>query len=104
LATTSTPQLVALDTSRGGELMRGALPARPDGTTSTWGEPTAGLAPAAPVAGLPVPRGGGGWHVTVTGTGEAGGVPVLVNPTLVLQDGSGNRVPYPGDRFLLDGA
>lgn len=89
-----TPRLLAVDTAVAGELFRGR-PADAGG----WASAVRGLAPAAPVAGVPVVAAGDALAVTVTGTaGTAGGlVPTALQaaPTLVVQAASGARTPVP---------
>lgn len=93
------PHLVALDTSRAGTLLRGRLPAG-----AGWGELTADLGPADRVTGLPVSLArDGGTDLTLTGTGEGDGVPLVLTPTLVLEDAWGTRTPLTGEAQPLDG-
>ncbi|GAB2570098.1 hypothetical protein Aab01nite_06550 [Paractinoplanes abujensis] len=84
------PQMVAVDTRTGGDLLRGR---------GDWAETIRPLRPTAPVAGPDLPR-----NTTVTVTGTAtGGRPVLVTPQLLLQDESGLRTSCAGDPAVLDG-
>lgn len=100
-------ELVALDTTRAAEVMRGRLP---DG--ETWASRTEGLAPEAPAAALTV-TGGGTGVIRLTFNGEVGGttpdtrlpIPahVFVTPTVILVDDWGNRVALAGPTVALDG-
>lgn len=88
--------LVAFDTTRAGELLRGRLP---DG--QTWAGLTAGMAPE-PVDGVPLGELGSG-AVTVTGTSDREDVGVEVMPSLVLEDAWGGRTVLRGQPIPLDG-
>jgi hypothetical protein len=86
------PRLVAVDTARAGDLLRGRL----DGRRS-WTDIGAALAPATPAAGITVPAG-----LTLTGT-SAGAAGLAVTPRLLLQDATGLRSPCVGVPVPLDG-
>ncbi|GAA4603840.1 hypothetical protein BJY16_004761 [Actinoplanes octamycinicus] len=88
------PQLVAVDTTRAAELLRGRLP---DGTD--WSTVTRGLAPDGPADGVPVPAGG---TVSLAGT-ATGPVPLTVTPELLLQDPAGLRTLCTSAPMPLDG-
>lgn len=89
----SPPVLVAVDTRQAGGLLRGRLdPGR------SWAEVGAGLAPDAPVAGLPLGDG------TVELVGRApDGVALQVVPTAVVQDATGFRSATSAEMVPLDG-
>ena len=99
--------LVALDTTRAAEVMRGRTP---DG--ETWKSITEGLAPEGPVAALTV-TGGGAGVVRLTLDGEVGGttpdgrlsIPahLFVTPTVIVVDDWGNRVTLAGPTVPVDG-
>lgn len=89
--------LVAFDTTRAGELLRGRLP---DG--QTWTGLTSGLAPE-PVEGIALGELSGG-AVTITGTADRDDVGVAVVPSLVLEDAWGGRTVVRGEPVELDGA
>ena len=88
--------LVAFDTTRSGELLRGRLP---DG--QTWSGLTAGMAPE-PLEGLPL--GGLDSGITVTGTADRDDVGLAVVPSLVLEDAWGGRTVLRFEPVELDGA
>ncbi|MEV7623797.1 FtsX-like permease family protein [Actinoplanes sp. NPDC089786] len=87
------PRLVALDTRRAGELMRG----RPD---SAWAGVGALLAPRTQIDGLDLEPGAA---LTMGGT-ATGDFPIVVTPRLVLQDPAGVRTTCIGGQVPLDGA
>ncbi|MFI1991685.1 FtsX-like permease family protein [Actinoplanes sp. NPDC020271] len=88
------PQLVAVDTTHAGELLRGRLPSGQD-----WASATRGLVPANPVTGIPVAAG-----VTLTASGTATGrVPLTAAPQLLMQDAAGLRSVCAASPFPLDG-
>jgi hypothetical protein len=89
------PRLVAVDTTRATELLRGRLD---DG--GTWAHLGPGLAPGYPVAGIVVRAGA---VPTITGTSTSAS-PTVVTPRLLLQDGTGMRTACTGEPVLLDGA
>lgn len=93
----SSATLVAFDTTRAGELLRGRLP---DG--QTWAGLTSGLAPE-PLAGVPLGELDAG-AVALTGTSDREDVGLEVMPTLVLDDAWGGRTVLPGQPVPLDGA
>ncbi|GAA1797332.1 ABC transporter permease [Nocardioides hankookensis] len=88
------PVLVAVDTTHAGTLLRGRLD---DGRS--WGQIGAGLAPSAPVQGIPLPADGAG----IEARGQAPSRAALrMTVTAVLQDAAGIRssvdaVPLPMD-------
>ena len=84
-------QLVAVDTTQAGGLLRGRLP---DG--ESWAGVTAGLAPD-PVAGLPLTAS------PLTLTGSATVVPLTARPTVLVEDAAGSRLSLTGDPVPLDG-
>ncbi|BCJ47077.1 hypothetical protein GCM10010168_34030 [Actinoplanes ianthinogenes] len=88
------PRLVAVDTTRAAELLRGRLP---DG--SDWSAATRGLAPEGPAHGVPVPA-GGAFTLAGTATGE---FPLTVTPELLLQDATGLRTRCSAAPMPLDG-
>ncbi len=90
--------LVGVDTTRASTLLRGRLPAG-----ETWAALTAGLAPSTPVASVPIASDAHGVQLAITGTGSAGGRPMRVVPTVVVQDAWGNRAPVVGTSVALDG-
>lgn len=90
--------LVGVDTTRASTLLRGRLPAG-----ETWAGLTAGLAPSAPVAFVPIASDAHGVQLAITGTGSAGERPMHVVPTVVVQDAWGNRAPVVGTSVALDG-
>ena len=90
--------LVAVDTTRASTLLRGRLPAG-----ETWAGLTAGLAPSTPVASVPIASDADGVQIAITGTGSAGGRPMHVVPTVVVQDAWGNRSSLVGTTVALDG-
>lgn len=93
----SSATLVAFDTTRAGELLRGRLP---DG--QTWSGLTSGMAPE-PLAGVPLGELDAG-AVALTGTSDREDVGLEVMPTLVLEDAWGGRTVLPGQPVPLDGA
>ncbi|CAM5790537.1 ABC3 transporter permease protein domain-containing protein OS=Cellulomonas persica OX=76861 GN=CPE01_17770 PE=4 SV=1 [Cellulomonas persica] len=83
-----TTTMLAVDTRHAGDLLRGRL----DGG---WSAATAGLAPASPVTGVPVPAGTSELGLTLTArvTADLGpGVSALTSASLVVQDARGARV------------
>jgi hypothetical protein len=88
------PRLVATDTRRAGQLLRGRLD---DGRT--WSAVGAGLTPPAPVDGVAVPNGA---VLAITGT-ATGPVPIRVTPRLLMQDATGLRTTCSGGPVVLDG-
>jgi hypothetical protein len=88
------PRLVAVDTRRAGQLLRGRLD---DGRT--WGGVGAALGPPAPVGGVGVPAGAA---LAIAGT-ATGPTPVRVTPRLLLQDATGLRTVCAGGPIVLDG-
>ena len=88
------PQLVAVDTSRAGQLLRGRAP-----EGGTWSEVGAGLTPADPVRGVPVAA---PTSATLTGT-ASNGVGVSAVPRLVVQTPSGLRVGFEAAQVPFDG-
>ena len=88
------PQLVAVDTSRAGQLLRGRAP-----EGRTWSEVGAGLTPADPVRGVPVAA---PTSATLTGT-ASNGVGVSGVPRLVVQTPSGLRVGLEAAQVPFDG-
>lgn len=84
-ATTNTTML-AVDTNHAGDLLRGRLG---DG----WAKATAGLAPARPVTGVPVPAGTRELQLTLMSRvdAELGIVPARTATSIVLQDARGAR-------------
>ncbi|MDG6108764.1 FtsX-like permease family protein [Dactylosporangium aurantiacum] len=87
-------RLVAVDTTRAGDLLRGRPP-----SAGGWAAATAALAPPAPALGVAVPAG-----ATVTVTGTAGGAgATTATPKLLLQDATGLRTACPGGPVPLDG-
>lgn len=92
---TGPTRLVALDTTRADDLLRGRLPA-----PQRWSDLTEGLAPDLPAGGVRIPP--GDLTLEVTGAG-ADGTPLLVSPTLVLQDPWGDRVAVTAPDVPLDG-
>ena len=88
----ATTQLVALDSRRAGELLRGRLP-----QGDSWAGLTAGLAPE-PVAGLPLGA------ATLTLTGSTDLVQLTARPTVLVEDATGSRLPLTAAPVLLDGA
>lgn len=93
----SSATLVAFDTTRAGELLRGRLP---DG--QTWAGLTSGMAPE-PLDGVPLGELDAG-AVVLTGTSDRQDVGLEVMPTLVLEDAWGGRTVLPGQPVSLDGA
>jgi predicted lysophospholipase L1 biosynthesis ABC-type transport system permease subunit len=91
--TGSPPRLVAVDSRRAGQLLRGRLDGR-----RTWGDVGDQLAPGRSVAGVRLSSGG----VSVEGAAPHG-VAVTVTPTLVVQDASGFRRTASADAVRLDG-
>lgn len=88
------PRLVAVDTTRAGALLRGRT-----AEGRTWAEVGAGLAPAAPAAGVSVPAG-----AALSLVGKATGTtPLTVTPRLLFQDATGLRTPCTGAPVPLDG-
>lgn len=92
----SRPVLVAVDTRRAGELLRGRT-----GDGRGWGAIGAGLAPDATVAGVELPSGGDG--VRLRGDGPPG-TAITVVPTAVVEDASGFRSTVPARPLPLDGS
>lgn len=90
--------LVGVDTTRASTLLRGRLPAG-----ETWAGLTAGLAPSAPVAAVPIASDATGVQLAITGTGTGGGRPFRVVPTVIVQDAWGSRAPLVGTSVTLDG-
>jgi len=90
-------RLLALDTSRADELLRGRLP-----SGASWSAVTAGLAADVAPGGPLLPQ-GGVVDLVVTGS-AADGTPLSATPTLVVQDSTGVRVPVTGPPVALDGA
>lgn len=88
--------LVAFDTRRAGELLRGRLPGG-----QTWTELTAGMAPE-PVDGIALEPADGA-AVTIVGTTDRDDVGVAVVPSLVLEDPWGARSVLHGEPVPLDG-
>lgn len=92
------PRLLAVDTTRAADPLRGRLPAG-----ESWERLTADLAPTDPVDGLPVGAADGTLRLTLTGTGTGGGLPLRARPTVVVQEESGDRVALTGTEVVLDG-
>ncbi|MDG4830717.1 permease [Solwaraspora sp. WMMD1047] len=90
------PRLVATDSTRAAELLRGRL----DDDGGSWAELGPGLAPATPVAGIVVPAGA---VPTIAGTSTSAS-PTVVTPRLLWQDGTGMRTACTGEAVPLDGA
>ncbi|WP_248959701.1 permease [Sphaerisporangium perillae] len=88
------PRLVAVDTSRAEDLLRGRL----NGGRS-WTDVGAALAPPTRATGVAVPVGAA---LTLTGT-ATGASPLTVTPRLLLQDATGLRTPCTGAPVPLDG-
>lgn len=99
----TTTRLVAVDTTRAEDLLRGRLP---DG--ATWADLTADLAPTTPLVGPRVPT-SDGIRLTVTGDavmeGASSATPDLlrVTPNVVVEDDLGTRLVLPGPAVPLDG-
>jgi len=88
--------LVALDTRRAGELLRGRPPA-----DTSWAGLTRDLAPEEALAGPPVVLPASAPTVTVTGSSDQG---VLgARPALLVQDAQGGRTWLTGELAELDG-
>ncbi|TQS40814.1 FtsX-like permease family protein, partial [Cryptosporangium phraense] len=85
------PQLVALDTRRAGDVLRG----RTDGD---WPDVVRGLRPSAAATGPVLPR-----SIVPTISGTAGGGSVVVTPRLLLEDDDGLRTTCSGPEIPLDG-
>ncbi len=88
------PRLVATDTTRANELLRGRPPGDED-----WAGATRGLAPASPVRGVPLPA-DGTFSLAVTATGD---IPLVATPALLLQDSAGLRTTCTGRPLPADG-
>ncbi|MBP2707513.1 permease [Microbispora sp. RL4-1S] len=88
------PRLVAVDTARAEDLLRGRLT---DGRG--WTDLGASLAPSTGVTGVPVPAGAA---LTLTGT-ATGAIPLTVTPRLMFQDATGLRTSCAGTPVPLDG-
>ena len=89
------PVLVAIDSQRGGALLKGRLdPGR------SWASVTAPLAPGPAVEGLPLPSDGS--PITVQGQAPAGSS-LSVAPTALVQDSSGFRSAVTGAPVRVDG-
>ncbi|MFI5916028.1 permease [Dactylosporangium sp. NPDC051541] len=87
-------RLVAVDTTRAGDLLRGRSPAG-----RNWADITAALTPADRASGVAV---GGGAAFTITGeTGRA--TTLSVTPKLVIEDATGLRSTCAGGPVELDG-
>ncbi|UZN02039.1 FtsX-like permease family protein [Cellulomonas sp. S1-8] len=99
---TDPTRLVALDTTREAQLLRGRLPAG-----ATWSGLTSGLAPAGPVSGIALADGAQGIDLTVSGVVEdARGRPMphlTVVPTVVVETAGGARQSLEGWSVPLDG-
>ncbi len=101
-------QLIALDTTKASEVLRGRLPGG-----ETWASATEGLAPDDAVASLSVVGGGTG-AIRLTLDGVAGGgtlkqefplaSPLMVSPTVFVEDEWGNRLALDGPAVELDGS
>ncbi|WP_213450397.1 FtsX-like permease family protein [Rhizomonospora bruguierae] len=87
-------RLVAVDTARAGDLLRGRL----DGGR-TWAGVGAALSPPARATGVAVPAGAA---LTLTGT-ASGAILLAVTPRLLMQDATGLRTPCVGSPVPLDG-
>lgn len=85
------PWLLALDTRRAPELLRGRV-------DTSWAAIARPLTPPAPVAGAPLPQGA---TLMVSGTSKRAAV--VVTPRLLLQDADGLRTPCSGPPIPLDG-
>jgi hypothetical protein len=97
----SETRMVAVDTARADELLRGRLVAG-----STWSELTSGLAPDEPVAGIALPTDADGVRLTVTGSvagAEAWDMALTILPTVVVQTAGGAREEIFGWEVPLDG-
>ena len=90
-------RLLAVDTTRADELLRGRLP-----SGTAWSAVTAGLAADVAPGGPVLPQ-GGAVDLVVTGS-AADGTALSATPTLVVQDSTGVRVPVTGPPVALDGA
>ncbi|GAA3265240.1 permease [Dactylosporangium vinaceum] len=87
-------RLVAVDTTRAGDLLRGRSPAG-----RSWSDVAAGLTPVTGVSAVAVPPG-----AAYTITGDAGpAAAMVVTPTLLIEDGTGLRSTCTGGRVELDG-
>ncbi|QTE30969.1 FtsX-like permease family protein [Pengzhenrongella sicca] len=93
---TGVTRLVALDTTRAQELLRGRLPA-----DQGWAHLTEGLAPTEPPGGALLPAGD---VLTLSISGAStDGTPLVAAPTLVLQDSWGDRATVDVPAVPLDG-
>ncbi|MEU4429025.1 FtsX-like permease family protein, partial [Actinoplanes sp. NPDC024001] len=88
------PRLVAVDSTRAGELIRGRL----DGGR-TWAAVGAGLAPARPAGGIAVAPGA---EFVLAGTASPA-EPLAVTPRLLLEDATGLRTTCTAAPVPLDG-
>jgi hypothetical protein len=90
------PEIVAIDTTRAGALLRGRLP-----DATTWSQVGAELAPRSAVTGVALPvKSDPGLTLTGTSTPEA---QLQVVPRLVLQDREGLRTSCEAAAMPLDG-
>ncbi|MCR6687950.1 ABC transporter permease [Cellulomonas sp.] len=85
-STPETTQVLAVDTRHAGDLLRGRV-------AGGWTTPTAGLAPAQPVTGIPVPAGTQQLQVDLRVRLQEK-APVVAIPSLVLQDARGTRTTH----------
>jgi len=93
LSGNSTVNLLAVDTTHAGELLRGRAGAG-------WDAWTSGLAPAAPATGVPLPGTVGAIEVHLT-TFSTVAIDGPLQVTLVLQDAHGTRTPLDLPRTVL---